>query len=130
MPDLKQIREALEFYAKPGDYISPLTGGLGKLYFDCGNEAKKALTHLDAIENQLKALSENEESMRQTNAALIKRLENQPTESDVDAIVALEKENASFRSQIIGLQKAHAKKDSKTCKLRKLLKGVQSDWIL
>lgn len=41
-----RLREALEYYSSPRDYISPLTGviqGEGKLYFDCGNRARAAL---------------------------------------------------------------------------------------
>lgn len=37
-------RNALEFYANVSLYPSPLTGGLGELYFDCGSIAKNALT--------------------------------------------------------------------------------------
>jgi hypothetical protein len=39
--------KALKFYADSGDYVAPFTGGLGKLYFDCGEEAKKAIALLE-----------------------------------------------------------------------------------
>ena len=41
--NLQQYREALEFYANPSDYHTPLTGGLGKLFYDCGEIARNAL---------------------------------------------------------------------------------------
>lgn len=34
---------ALRFYANPGDYKAPFTGGMGALYFDCGSIARAAL---------------------------------------------------------------------------------------
>ncbi len=52
---LKQAAEALEYYANPSDYKAPNTGGMGKLFFDCGNEAKSALS---AITEELKRLGE------------------------------------------------------------------------
>ncbi len=39
----QMLVEALKFYADPGDYKAPFTGGLGKLYFDCGENARTAL---------------------------------------------------------------------------------------
>ena len=45
---LEAMRDALQFYADPGDYKSPRTGGLGKLYFDCGDVARAALARLEA----------------------------------------------------------------------------------
>ena len=41
--EVKRYEEALKFYANPSDYIAPYTGGLGKLYYDCGETAKQAL---------------------------------------------------------------------------------------
>jgi hypothetical protein len=39
----QRLRAALEFYADVSKYPSPKTGGLGELYFDCGETARKAL---------------------------------------------------------------------------------------
>jgi hypothetical protein len=47
---IKALKEALEFYACPSDYVSPYTGGLGKLYFDCGEKAKSALALITQLE--------------------------------------------------------------------------------
>lgn len=38
-----KLVEALSFYANPGDYKAPFTGGQGKLYFDCGQTACNAM---------------------------------------------------------------------------------------
>lgn len=46
---LIKIREALEFYGHVPDCKAPYTGGMGKLYFDCGEKAKEATTLLDSI---------------------------------------------------------------------------------
>ena len=46
---LQKIKEGLEFYSSPSDYKAPFTGGLGKLYYDCGVTAKEALAHIDSI---------------------------------------------------------------------------------
>lgn len=46
------LREGLEYYKSPSDYVTPLTGGLGKLYFDCGNVAGGALAAADKIEKE------------------------------------------------------------------------------
>ena len=43
-----------------------------------------------------------------------------------DTINKLTKKNINLRVQIIGLQKAHAKKDSKLHKTKKKLKGVKA----
>lgn len=40
----KRLREALEFYADVSKYPSPKTGGMGDLYFDCGQIARAALS--------------------------------------------------------------------------------------
>lgn len=39
----KTLREALEFYADVEDYKAPFTGGMGKLWQDCGGVARAAL---------------------------------------------------------------------------------------
>ena len=39
----KRMREALEFYAVVDDYKAPFTGGMGKLWSDCGAVARSAL---------------------------------------------------------------------------------------
>ncbi len=39
----KRMREALEFYAVVDDYKAPFTGGMGKLWSDCGAVARAAL---------------------------------------------------------------------------------------
>lgn len=39
----ERLREALRFYADVHKYPSPLTGGMGDLWSDCGEVAKKAL---------------------------------------------------------------------------------------
>lgn len=39
-----ELVEAMRFYANPGDYKAPFTGGLGKLWHDCGETARAALT--------------------------------------------------------------------------------------
>ena len=41
--EVERLREALAFYAKPGRYVAPFTGGQGDLYFDCGAKARAAL---------------------------------------------------------------------------------------
>lgn len=46
------LRDGLEYYKSPSDYVTPLTGGLGKLYFDCGNVAGGALAAADKIEKE------------------------------------------------------------------------------
>ena len=38
-----RMREALVYYASPSDYVAPLTGGMGKLWKDCGETARAAL---------------------------------------------------------------------------------------
>ncbi len=40
---IRRLETALEFYANPGDYVAPFTGGLGKLWQDCGMVARVAL---------------------------------------------------------------------------------------
>lgn len=40
---IRGLVEALEFYADVSKYPVPKTGGLGELYFDCGDTAKAAL---------------------------------------------------------------------------------------
>ena len=42
-PEIARLRSALEFYADVSKYPSPLTGGLGDLYFDCGEIARTTL---------------------------------------------------------------------------------------
>lgn len=39
-----ELVEALRFYADVADYKAPFTGGLGKLWHDCGETARAALT--------------------------------------------------------------------------------------
>lgn len=41
--ECERLRTALQFYGDIEDYKSPLTGGMGKLYFDCGQTARTAL---------------------------------------------------------------------------------------
>lgn len=43
------LLEALAFYADPGDYKAPFTGGLGSLYFDCGGKARAAIAKARAV---------------------------------------------------------------------------------
>ncbi len=40
---IRQLETALEFYADPGHYTAPLTGGMGRLWSDCGTVARVAL---------------------------------------------------------------------------------------
>jgi len=40
---VKALEKGLSFYADPGDYKAPFTGGMGKLYFDCGQAARALL---------------------------------------------------------------------------------------
>ena len=40
---IRQLEAALEFYADPGDYQAPFTGGMGKLWSDGGTIARVAL---------------------------------------------------------------------------------------
>ena len=40
---IRQLEVALEFYADPGDYKAPFTGGMGRLWKDCGTIARVAL---------------------------------------------------------------------------------------
>jgi hypothetical protein len=42
-----ELAEALRFYADTSKYPSPLTGGMGALYFDCGSTATNALNKLN-----------------------------------------------------------------------------------
>lgn len=42
--EVKRLREALEFYADTSKYPAPFTGGLGELYYDCGQIARSALS--------------------------------------------------------------------------------------
>ena len=39
----RALEEALQFYADLSKYPTPLTGGCGALYFDCGQVARAAL---------------------------------------------------------------------------------------
>lgn len=41
--EIMELREALEFYADVSKYPSPLTGGMGDLWADCGEIARAAL---------------------------------------------------------------------------------------
>jgi len=43
MKRLRELEAALEFYADPNDYKAPFTGGMGKLWHDCGTIARVAL---------------------------------------------------------------------------------------
>lgn len=43
MNTISHLRAALAFYADPSDYKAPFTGGLGKLWSDCGSVARAAL---------------------------------------------------------------------------------------
>lgn len=47
MARIRRMESALKFYADPGDYKAPFTGGMGKLWKDCGPTARLALQ--DAI---------------------------------------------------------------------------------
>lgn len=38
-----RAEQALQFYASPSDYKAPFTGGMGKLWSDCGETARAAL---------------------------------------------------------------------------------------
>ncbi len=38
-----RLRDALRFYSNPSDYVAPYTGGMGKLWGDCGETARAAL---------------------------------------------------------------------------------------
>lgn len=40
---IRELELALEFYADPGHYKAPLTGGFGRLWSDCGTIARVAL---------------------------------------------------------------------------------------
>lgn len=40
---LELAAEALRFYADMSKYPAPFTGGMGELYFDCGEKAKQTL---------------------------------------------------------------------------------------
>lgn len=40
---VQKLEQALRFYASPADYAAPYTGGMGKLWEDCGVTAKNAL---------------------------------------------------------------------------------------
>jgi hypothetical protein len=41
--EINRLRSALMFYANCSDYVAPLTGGMGKLWNDCGQTARAAL---------------------------------------------------------------------------------------
>jgi hypothetical protein len=41
--NIKKAIENLGFYGNISDYKAPYTGGLGKLYFDCGEKARDGL---------------------------------------------------------------------------------------
>ena len=43
LDEVARLREALTFYADVSDYHAPLTGGMGKLWLDCGQVAREAL---------------------------------------------------------------------------------------
>lgn len=43
LAERQALREALRFYAEIDDYKAPMTGGMGKLYFDVGQTARAAL---------------------------------------------------------------------------------------
>jgi hypothetical protein len=50
---IEQVKKALEFYSNPGDYKAPYTGGMGKLYYDCGVKATEALALLTQLPQQV-----------------------------------------------------------------------------
>jgi hypothetical protein len=41
--EIVKLRKALEFYADVSKYPAPFTGGMGALWYDCGNVARDAL---------------------------------------------------------------------------------------
>lgn len=41
--EVARLREALTFYADVSKYPAPLTGGMGELWADCGEIARRAL---------------------------------------------------------------------------------------
>ena len=51
----QRLVEALGFYANPGDYKAPFTGGLGKLWHDCGDTARAAIESAKALSEQVKS---------------------------------------------------------------------------
>ena len=44
-------RKALQFYANISDYKAPFTGGAGKLWLDCGETARAALSSSGGTES-------------------------------------------------------------------------------
>lgn len=66
---IREFETALKFYANPSDYKAPLTGGLGKLYYDCGGTARAALASITPGEKERQELRDAE------NAAYEKVLE-------------------------------------------------------
>ncbi len=40
---IRELEAALEFYSDPSDYKAPFTGGMGRLWCDCGAHARVAL---------------------------------------------------------------------------------------
>lgn len=44
---IERLEAALRFYGDISDYHAPLTGGLGKLFFDCGQVARAALEDME-----------------------------------------------------------------------------------
>jgi hypothetical protein len=46
MNTISHLRAALSFYADPADYKAPFTGGMGKLWSDCGTVARTALSSI------------------------------------------------------------------------------------
>lgn len=48
----EQAEKALRFYADVSKYPVPKTGGLGELYFDCGETAKEALSAFDSLRKE------------------------------------------------------------------------------
>lgn len=48
----RELLEALTFYADVTKYPAPKTGGLGELYFDCGEKARSAIANATGKEGE------------------------------------------------------------------------------
>ncbi|WP_374520317.1 hypothetical protein [Hydrogenophaga sp.] len=74
--DWKAVQAALRFYADASDYKAPFTGGMGKLWSDCGTIARSALDRIDAMlaaAPEAPAQSDAAEAVNETNAILASR---------------------------------------------------------
>jgi len=95
--DAAAMREALNFYSETSKYPAPLTGGMGELWFDCGETARKALSTTAGTEllARLKAAEEDTACMTWLEANAIRAWE-----TGMDWCKRLGVHGSSFRAAV------------------------------